>query len=71
MAAKKELVPVRVLTSVRLDGVDYSADQLVGFPAALAESLEKSGSVDPHKDALAYCKAQGAELIEHNPEGEE
>ncbi|KFE51129.1 hypothetical protein [Pseudomonas syringae] len=71
MAAKKDLVSVRVLTAVRLDDIDYRADQLVGFPQALAESLEKSGSVDPHKDAVAYCKAQGAELIEHSPESEE
>ena len=71
MATKKDLVPVRVLTGLRLEGVDYSPDQMVGFPAALAEALEKSGSVDPHKDALAYCKAQGVELIEHQPENEE
>jgi hypothetical protein len=71
MAAKKELVPVRVLTAIRLDDIDYRADQLVGFPAALAESLEKAGSVDPHKDALAYCKAQGVELVEHKSDGEE
>lgn len=71
MAVKKELVPVRVLTALHLDEIDYSADQLVAFPPALAESLKEAGSVDPHKDALAYCKALGFELVEHNPKVEE
>lgn len=67
MAVKKDLVPVRVLADLPLDGINYKPGQLVGLPAALAEQLSKSGGVDPHKDALAACKAEGFELIEHSP----
>ena len=71
MAVKKDLVPVRILSGFPLEGVNYTPGQLVGLPQGLAEQLAKSGSVDTHKDALAACKAQGFELIEHNPEIEE
>jgi len=70
MAAKKDLVPVRILSGFPLDGIHYIPGQLVGLPAGLAEQLAKSGSVDSHKDALAACKAEGFELIEHKPEVE-
>lgn len=71
MAVKKDLVPVRVLSGFPLEGVSYTPGQLVGLPPALAEQLEKSGSVDSHKDALAACKAGGFELIEHKPVGQD
>ena len=67
MAAKKELVQVRVLVGFPLEGTNYTPGQLVGFPAALAEQLEKSGAVDTSKDALEACKAAGFKLIEHSP----
>lgn len=71
MAAKKDLVPVRVLAGFPLEGVSYAPGQLVGLPADLAEQLQKAGSVDPHKDALAACKANGFELIGHKPIGQD
>ncbi len=71
MAVKKELVPVRILSAFPLEGVSYTPGQLVGIPAAFVEQLKKAGSVDPHKDALAACKAEGFTLIEHNSDIEE
>lgn len=71
MAAKKYLVPVRILAGFPLEGFNYTPGQLVGLPPALADQLEKSGSVDSHKDALAACKAEGFELIEHKPVGQD
>lgn len=71
MAAKKDLVPVRILAGFPLEGFNYTPGQLVGLPPALAVQLEKSGSVDSHKDALAACKAEGFELIEHKSVGQD
>ena len=71
MAAKKDLVPVRILAGFPLEGFNYAPGQLVGLPPALADQLKKSGSVDSHKDALAACKAEGFELIEHKPVGQD
>jgi hypothetical protein len=71
MAVKKDLVPVRILSGFPLEGISYTPGQLVGLPAGLAEQLAKSGSVDSHKDALAACKAEGFELIEHKAVGQD
>lgn len=71
MAAKKDLVPVRVLTELPLEGITYKPGQLVGLPASLVGQLEKLGSIDTNKDAVAACKAGGFELIEHTPDTEE
>lgn len=67
MAAKKDLVPVRVLCGFPLEGREYKPGQLVGFSADLVEQLKALGSVDPDKEALAAGKAAGFEVIEHSP----
>lgn len=71
MAAKKELVPARILCGFPLDGRQYAPGQLVGFSAKLAEQLKKMGSIDPSKDAVAASKAAGFELVEHSTEAEQ
>ena len=67
MAAKKDLVPVRVLCGFPLEGREYKPGQLVGFTAEQVEQLKGMGAVDPGKDALAACKAAGFNLVEHSP----
>lgn len=67
MAAKKDLVPVRVLCGFPLEGREYKPGQLVGFSAEQVDQLKGMGAVDPGKDALAACKAAGYELFEHSP----
>lgn len=67
MAAKKDLVPVRVLCGFPLEGREYTPGQLVGFSAEQVDQLKGMGAVDPGKDALAACKAAGYELVEHSP----
>lgn len=67
MAAKKDLVQVRVLCGFSLEGREYRPGQLVGFSAEQVDQLKGMGAVDPGKDALAACKASGFELVEHSP----
>ena len=67
MAAKKDLVPVRVLCGFPLEGREYKPGQLVGFSAEQVEQLKGMGAVDPGNEALAACKASGFELVEHSP----
>lgn len=65
--AKKDSVPVRMLTGVTVDGVSYSGNQLVGFTPEQAKQQVASGAADDAKEAVAYCLAEGVELIEHAP----
>ncbi|NIF80143.1 hypothetical protein F3J20_22575 [Paraburkholderia sp. Cy-641] len=69
MANKNVLV--RVLQAVRIHATDYSCNDVVSMPARLAAAHEKSGSVDPDPDAVAYARtALGRAPIEHIvPEG--
>ena len=67
MAAKKDLVPVRVLCGFPLEGREYKPGQMVGFSAEQVEQLKGRGAVDSGKEALAACKASGFELVEHTP----
>lgn len=71
MAAKKDLVPVRILAGFPLEGVTYTPGQLVGFPAAVIEQLQPMGCIDADKEAVAACKAAGIALVEHDPVTEE
>lgn len=71
MAAKKDLVPVRILCGFTLEGRQYVPGQLVGFPAELVDQQKKMGTIDPGKDAVAACKAAGFELVEHSPAEEQ
>lgn len=57
---------VRVLCTIRVDGVEYHPNQVVDLPPAVAKSFAAEGQVDPHKDAIAYCVRElGAEVIVH------
>lgn len=57
---------VRVLCTIRVDGVEYRPNQVVDLPPAVAKSFAAEGQVDPHKDAIAYCVRElGAEVIVH------
>ena len=71
MAAKKDLVQVRILCGFPLEGREYRPGQLVGFSAELVGQLKGMGAIDPGKDAVAACKDAGFELIEHSAVGEQ
>ncbi len=64
----KKLVPARVLVELLIEGCTYKPNQLVSFPPALVESLASGGSIDCSKGAVAYCRAEGVELVEHDVE---
>lgn len=65
--AKKDSVPVRMLTGVKVDGVSYSGNQVVGFSPDQAKQQVAAGVADDSKEAVAYCLSEGVELIEHVP----
>jgi len=65
--AKKDSVPVRMLTGVTVDGVSYSGNQLVGFTPEQAKQQVAAGVADDAKEAVAYLIEEGAVLIEHAP----
>lgn len=65
--AKSESVKVRVLTAVLVDGVPYAGNQVAAFPPETAKQLKSAGVVDDAKEAVAFCVAQGAEVVEHAP----
>lgn len=46
---------VRILSDVKVDGVDYKPNQAVDLPAGLAKQLAASGSADASAEAVAYC----------------
>ena len=56
---------VRVLKDITVDGVNYAAGAFVDLPDAIAKPLDKVGSVDADKEAIAYCAAEGIELVSH------
>jgi len=64
----KKLVPARVLVELLIEGRSYKPNQLVSFPPALVESLAAGGSIDCSKGAVAYCRAEGVEQVEHDVE---
>lgn len=64
----KKLVPARVLVELLIEGRTYKPNQLVSFPPALVESLASGGSIDCSKGAVAYCRAEGVEQVEHDVE---
>ena len=49
-----ELKKARVLLRIEVNGVVYEPDQIIEVDDALLKSL--AGQVDPHPDAVAYCK---------------
>jgi len=59
MAGK--LIPARVLCDVPLHAL--KAEQLVEAEASLIKALAADGSVDPHKDAVAYARESGAAVV--------
>lgn len=68
--AKSEIVKVRVLVDVLVEGVSYASNQLVAFPAEIAKQLKAAGSVDDDKGAVAFCVSEGVEVVEHAPQAE-
>jgi hypothetical protein len=51
----------RVLTHV--PGLGVLCNQLLHGPEATIKALADSGMVDPHPDAVAYAKADGAKVV--------
>lgn len=46
---------VRILSDIKVQGVDYKPNQVVDLPADIAKQLAASGSADASKEAVAYC----------------
>lgn len=65
MAAAKT-TPCRILSGVKLDGVEYAPNQVVEFPTSMLNVLKEHGVVDPSKAAVEYCvKELGAVAVVH------
>ncbi len=63
-----KLMLVRVLADLLVDGKSYAANDVVEFPAELAESRVKAGQVDDAEAAVDYCvKELGKKPITHEP----
>lgn len=56
---------VRILRQLPVDGVLYQPEQLVAFEKTAADQYVEAGAADDNKAAVAYCKGQGVELINH------
>ena len=64
-AAKKTLC--RIISAVKLDGVDYTPNQVVEFPTAMLTILKDQGVIDPSKAAVDYCLNElGAQVVAHD-----
>ena len=56
----------RVLVAMTVQGVQYAVDDLVQFDPDQTVSYADGGYVDPHPDAVAYCRdTLGKTLIVH------
>jgi len=64
MATAKSLI-ARVLVDILQHGL--RAGQLVEAEPALIEQLKSSGAVDPHEDAVAYARSEGAAVVKIEP----
>lgn len=56
-----KLAFARVLCDVGAHGL--KAGQVLEADAELIKQLAKDGSVDPHKEAVAYARQQGAQVV--------
>ena len=65
MAAAKK-TPCRIISAVKLDGVDYTPNQVVEFPTAMLTILKDQGVIDRSKAAVDYCLNElGAQVVAH------
>jgi hypothetical protein len=56
----------RILSDLKMDGLQYRVNQVVDLPSNAAKALEKDGQVDTDKAAVAYCIEElGAVVINH------
>lgn len=62
--SKQAIVAARVLVAVLVQGVQLKPEQLAMGPQDLIDQLHKNGTVDKHKDAVAYARSQGAQVVE-------
>lgn len=60
-------VAVRVLTAVRIEGVDYAVNAHVQLPPHLVAPLEADGSIDSNPEAVAYLVSENVSLQVHAP----
>lgn len=56
-----KLASARVICDVPNHGLKVG--QIVEAEPALIKALAADGSLDPHKDAIAYARSQGAEVV--------
>lgn len=62
MAIKK----ARVLSDIRLDGIDYKPNQVIEADADLIKAQVKVGTVDDSPAAVKYCVEElNAKVIQH------
>lgn len=60
-----DAVVAAVLADRHIEGVLYRAGQVVRMEADKAAPYIADGTLDPASEAVAYRKAQGAEVLEH------
>lgn len=61
MAKSLKFLAARVLVDVIAHGL--KAGQIVEADEATIKVLKESGAVDPHEDAVAYAREQGAKVV--------
>ncbi len=62
---------VRILSDVKVQGVDYKPNQVVDLPANIAKQLAASGSADASNEAVAYCVDElKSEVVVHQKPAE-
>jgi hypothetical protein len=57
--------PSRVLTQLAVDGIVYQPDDLVQFNPDMTAAYADAGYIDPHPEAVEYCRQLGNPLIVH------
>lgn len=65
MAKKLTFIACAILCAFDLDGKRYTPGQVVEFETGVANDLADQGSVDKHKNAVAYEQSRGAKAIRH------
>jgi hypothetical protein len=62
-SAAGELVAVRALSALVINGVSIAPGRVVVLPAAVAASHVASGEVDDNPDAVSYALTENADII--------
>jgi hypothetical protein len=65
MAKTDKLKQARLLRDAKIEGVSYTAGQVVQFTADQANSLQAEGVADTDPSAVEYALANGATAVIH------